>query len=292
MIGKNRIIGVFHKKKNRIIALSAAVLVIFLGYVMYGNTAVTVTEYDVRSEKIPSGFDGFRIVQISDLHNSRNTLMTDSLIEKVKDIAPNVIFLTGDIIDREMTDVTAAKDVIEKLTWIAPVYYVTGNHEARTGEYYALSAKMRSLGVKELKDEAITKRFHGDHIVILGLEDPMGSKARGTTEKADTQKRLSSIAFDHNEYSVLLSHRPELLDVYAAEGVDLVFAGHAHGGLIRLPFIGGIFAPHQGFFPEYSGGEYQKDSTTMIVSRGVGNSGCTFRINNTPEIVVVTLHRQ
>ena len=132
---------------------------------------------------------------------------------------------------------TAAKDVIEKLTWIAPVYYVTGNHEARTGEYYALSAKMRSLGVKELKDEAITKRFHGDHIVILGLEDPMGSKARGTTEKADTQKRLSSIAFDHNEYSVLLSHRPELLDVYAAEGVDLVFAGHAHGGLIRLPFI-------------------------------------------------------
>lgn len=292
MMNDLRITKFFKKKTNRVAAILAAAVVLVSAYLVYGNTAVTVSEYDISSDRIPSGFEGFRIVQISDLHITRHTLMTDPLIEKVKELQPDVIFLTGDVIDRKNADVTVAKEVVERLTWIAPVYYVTGNHEARTGDYFALSEKMNKLGVKELKDMAVIKRFHGDEIVIVGLKDPMGSLSKGVTEKADTEKRLSGIEYDREKYTVLLSHRPELFDIYVDNKVDLVFTGHAHGGLIRIPFIGGLYAPHQGFFPRFTSGEYQKDSTTMIVSRGIGNSGCSVRINNQPDLVVVTLHRK
>ena len=269
-----------------------AVMVIFAVYAFIANTVVTTAAYDIASERIPAGFDGFRIVQISDLHNSRNTLMTDAMIRQVRELSPDVIFLTGDIIDRGRTDVNAAMNVLEKLNAIAPLYAVTGNHEARTEEYYTLSDRMRKLGVTELNDCSVSIRRGNDEMVILGLNDPRMVRKEDVTEADDTEARLNAIGFSRDHFSVLLTHRPELLDIYAAAKVDLVFAGHAHGGLIRLPFIGGLYAPHQGFFPEYVNGAYQKGTTTMIVSRGVGNTGHTFRINDEPEIVFATLHAQ
>lgn len=264
---------------------------VFAVYLFYGNTAVTVSKYDIRSEKIPPGFDGFRIVQISDLHNCHNTLMTGSLVSKTKEAKPDIIFLTGDAIDSYLPDVDAAMRVIEQLNEIAPVYYVIGNHEARTGEYYKLSKEMHKIGIAELSNAFVNIRLNDDEIVIVGINDP---RKVNTDGKADDSKIagdwLGSLKNDRDMYTVLLSHRPELIKTYATNGIDLVFTGHAHGGLIRLPFIGGIYAPNQGLFPKYAGGLYTVADTTMIVNRGAGNSGYSFRINDNPELVLAVLH--
>ena len=275
--------------KRRIIAFSVLTL-LFIAYVIYGNTAVTVSHYDVRSEKIPPEFDGFRIVQISDLHNSGYALMTSSLVKKTKEASPDVIFLTGDAIDRRLTDVNKAFAVIEKLAEIAPVYYVTGNHEASTGEYYRLSKALNKRGVIELNNAFLNLRINEDEIVIAGIDDPMMAHKKRIPEEVTAGQWLGSLGHNREMFTVLLSHRPELINTYEANGVDLVFSGHAHGGLIRIPFIGGVYSPHQGLFPKYAGGIYRKGSTQMIVSRGVANTGYSFRINDNPELVVAVLH--
>lgn len=279
------------KRTRRRVIISLLTLIVFFAfYVIYGNTAVNVTRYDIHSERIPPGFDGFCIVHISDLHNSSNSVMTNSLLKKAVEAHPDVIVITGDTIDRYYPDVDKAINTVEKLNEIAPVYYVTGNHEARTGEYYKLIKLMRKIGVTELSDSFVNVRLNNDEIVIVGVNDPL--KAHDTTipDKTIMEKRLSQLEYDPHFYTVLLSHRPELMNVYTSKNIDLVFTGHAHGGLIRLPFIGGLYAPHQGFLPQYTGGLYKQSFTSMIVSRGVGNSGRTFRINDNPELVVAVLH--
>ena len=263
---------------------------VFTAYAVYGNTVVSVTYYDIRSGKIPPEFDGFCIVLISDFHNSGNAVMTDSLIDKVKKANPDIILLTGDIIDCRTTDVDTGIALIEKISEIAPAYFVMGNHEARTGDYYALSKAMRKMGVTELNNAYVNIRLNDDEIVIAGICDPMTSHDKGIPDSVITNEQLSSLGYDRGYYTVLLSHRPEQLRVYAANDVDLVFTGHAHGGLINIPLIGGLYAPHQGLFPDYYGGLYKRGTTDMIVSRGVGNSGHSFRINNNPELVVAVLH--
>ena len=277
------------KRRLVIILTVAAVLT---AYLYYGNTAVTVTRYDISSEKIPPDFDGFRIVQISDLHNSGNSVMKESLISKTANAKPDVILLTGDMVDSYFTDVSAAISMIEKLNEIAPMYYVIGNHEARTGESSNLIRRMRELGIGILWNSYSIIRVGNDEIVIAGINDPRLLNKDGTADDAAiARESLGSLDYDREMYTILLSHRPELLNTYATYGIDLVFAGHAHGGLVRLPFIGGLYAPHQGLLPDYTGGViYQIADTSMIVSRGVGNSGDTFRINDNPELVVTVLH--
>ena len=279
------------KIKKKIVILILTFALFMAVFTFYGNTVVTVSEYDIRSEKIPPGFDGFRIVQISDLHNSNNTLMTDSLISKVDEAKPDIIFLTGDAIDSYSTDVLAAMRVIKAMNEIAPIYYVIGNHEARTGEYYSLSKAMHKISVTELNNSAVTVRLDDDEIVIAGINDPrLMNQFGGDYDSQLADSWLGSLEYDREMYTILLSHRPELISTYATHGIDLVFSGRAHGGLIRIPFVGGVFAPNQGLFPKYTFGRYTVSDTTMIVSRGVGNSGTSFRLNDNPEIVVVRLH--
>lgn len=287
-MNKDRAKRLFFSRRTIIFLSLAVVLSVYL---FYGNTVVTVSRYDVRSEKIPPDFDGFRIVQISDLHNSRNTMMTESLINKTKKEAPDVILLTGDIIDSYYPDVSAAMNVVQSLNEIAPVYYVIGNHEPRARESSDLISKMRKIGVNVLWDSYAVIRVGDDEINIAGIVDPRITNTDGSGDDADIVSRsIGALDYDRELYTILLSHRPELLTTYATYGVDLVFAGHAHGGLIRLPLIGGLYAPNQGLFPEYSGGLYTMADTSMIVSRGVGNSGNSFRINDNPELVITILH--
>ena len=281
-------------KKSKILRRLIILIVlaaVFAVYVIYGNTAVTVSRYDISSEKIPPGFDGFRIVQISDLHNSRNEWMTESLISKTKEASPDIILLTGDMIDSYLPDVERAINVIERLNRIAPVYYVIGNHEARTGKSGTLIREMRKIGVGILFDSYAVIRVADDERVIASVNDPRRLNIDGSGNDARiVSESIGSMDYDRQMFTVMLSHRPELIRTYATKGVDLVFAGHAHGGLVRLPFIGGLFAPNQGFFPDYTAGKYSVADTTMIVSRGVGNSGYSFRINDNPELVVAELH--
>lgn len=263
-------------RKHPILLILFAVFLALLLWSLWGNTALMVTEYTVANEEIPIAYDGFTIAQVSDLHNAEFGRDNEKLLTLLEETAPDMIAITGDLLDSRRTDLDAAIHFVRKCVDIAPTYYVPGNHEARIPESYAaLKAQMEAVGVIILENKSVTLEKQGTSITVTGLMDP---------DFGLTVPELSA-----ENYQVVLSHRPELMEFYAQCGLDLVFTGHAHGGQFRLPFIGGLFAPHQGFFPKYDAGVYTQDNTFMVVSRGLGNSLFPLRFNNRPELVVVTL---
>ena len=257
---------------------------------IWGNTALMISEFTIKDEKIPGSFNGFRIAQISDLHNAEFGENNEKLIELLEKCEPDIILLTGDLVDSRNTDIEIGISFAEKAVMIAPTYYVTGNHEARISEYEEFIEGITSAGVRVLENESVMLEQSGESIIVAGVADPsfITDYLFGDTESV-TKEILSEMNVDNETYTILLAHRPELFDVYVESNVDLVFSGHAHGGQFRLPFIGGVVAPNQGLFPVYDAGLYTKDTTSMIVSRGIGNSILPFRINNRPEIVLVNL---
>ena len=273
--------------------LAVACMVILFMWILYGNSKLVITDYQVSSDRIPESFDGFRIVQISDLHNARFGKENEKLLERLSHAEPDVIVLTGDLVDSRRTDLDIALSFASEAVQIAPVYYVPGNHEARIPEYEQLKSDLTEAGVTVLENQKVQLDRDGMNITLMGIPDPsFATDYLLGDSRAVAAQAIKNLQNKTDGYTVLLSHRPELFDIYVAEEVDLVFSGHAHGGQFRFPFIGGLFAPNQGFFPEYDAGQLQRENTTMIVSRGVGNSILPVRINNPPEIVVAELHRQ
>ena len=268
-------------------------LIVLTIWIVMTNTKLEITEYKIRLSSVPEAFDGFRIVQVSDLHNAEFGEKNSKLLKLLSETCPDVIVLTGDLIDSRNADVDIALTFAGKAVQIAPVYYVTGNHEARVAEYKELKNGLAEAGVTVLDNQKIRITRDGEPITLMGIDDPsfQTDYLFGDAEFV-AQQTIISLQNDADSFTVLLSHRPELFDLYVDTGVNLVFSGHAHGGQFRLPFVGGLVAPNQGFFPKYDAGRFDKENTTMIVSRGVGNSIIPFRINNPPEIVVVELKRQ
>ena len=271
----------------------AICLVVISAWIVLDNTNLEITEYYATSSRIPDPFDGFEIAQISDLHNAEFGDKNKDLLVPLSQIEPDVIVLTGDLIDSRHADMDIALDFAGKAVQIAPVYYVTGNHEARISEYEQLKMGLTDLGVVVLENKKVQITKDGESISLMGIQDPSfrTDYLFGDTETVARQA-ISSLQNASDGFTVLLSHRPELFDLYVDTGMDLVFSGHAHGGQFRLPVLGGLVAPNQGFFPKYDAGQFIEENTTMIVSRGVGNSIIPFRINNPPEIVVVELMGQ
>lgn len=258
------------------------IAVIAVIYLYWGNTKIGVTNITVTSDNIPDEFNGFKIVHISDLHNAEFGDGQKDLIDKIEAQDADIIVITGDMIDSRRTDVDKAVELITGLGNKIPVYYVTGNHESRVREYNELESKLIENGVTVLKNESVKIEKDSSFINVIGVDDPsFGMSAN------DIFHTVSELKTDG--YDVLLSHRPELFETYCESGAELVLCGHAHGGQVRIPFIGGIVAPNQGLFPEYTAGSYKSGSTEMIVSRGLGNSIIPLRVNNPPELVVITL---
>lgn len=257
------------------------------------NQALQFNTYTLSSQELPTSFDGFRIVQVSDLHNAEIGEGNEKLLTTLQDAQPNIIVLTGDLIDSRKTKVDVALEFAEQAMQIAPCYYVTGNHEARVQEYTALKEGLTSLGVVVLEDTSTKIELNGESITLIGVNDP-SFQTDYLLGDAETVMRgtLSRLTDETDGFTLLLSHRPELFDIYVEFGIDLVFSGHAHGGQFRLPFIGGVFAPNQGFFPKYDGGMFVQGNTSMLVSRGVGNSIIPFRINNKPEVILIELIKE
>ena len=279
---------VFGMKKKRRIVLSMLAALLLAGtiWIWIDNSRIVTTHYTVTNGKVPDAFDGFVIAQVSYLHNAAFGEGNARLLDALAEAEPDIIVITGDLIDSRRTDVETAAAFAEAAVTIAPVYYVAGNHEGRVPEAAAaLEKRMTAAGVHILHNERMTLSRGGAEIDILGLDDPSGTETDGLS--ADEIAAMT----EQGRFTVLLSHRPDLFARYCASGVDLVFSGHAHGGQIRLPLFGGLFAPHQGFFPDYTQGCYTENGTTMVVSRGLGNSLFPFRVNNPPELVVVCLHR-
>lgn len=280
------------KKQNKKVFLyvSLVALICLAAWTIWGNTALEVNEYEIVSDRIPQNFDGFRIAQVSDLHNAEFGEGNEKLIQQLSQTDPDVIVITGDLIDSRHTDIEIALEFARQSIKISPVYYVSGNHEARVREYEDLKMGLAEAGVVILENQKVQITRGEESITLMGIDDPSFQEDYlfGDAESVARQV-ITDLQNESDGYTVLLSHRPELFDLYVDNGMDLVLSGHAHGGQFRLPFIGGLVAPNQGFFPEYDAGLFNEGRTTMIVSRGVGNSIIPLRFNNRPEIVMVTL---
>ena len=234
---------------------------------------------------VPKAFDGYKILQVADLQNKVFARDQAPLLKKINASSPDIIVITGDLLDRHegRTDVDSAMGFIQEITNIAPVYFVSGNHEHQSGEWDILLEELIEAGVTVLDNGKSILEKDGETITVLGLAD------KSVNQHYD--KMLHTLmAGQEDSFNILLSHRPELFETYVKENIDLTFTGHAHGGQIIIPFLRqGIFAPHQGFFPKYTEGMHEKDGTVMVVSRGLGNSSFPFRIFNRPELIEVTL---
>lgn len=255
------------------------------------NTTLDIDEFTVSSDDIPEEFDSYSIVQLSDLHNVDYKRLSPDFFESIKSCEPDVIFITGDIVSSYPPSCENSVEIISRLAEISDVYFVSGNHEAREEEQYK---KMRDAfeqyGVRELFNESVFIKKNGGKINLIGIADP---ELFGDMDKrrALIERTMTGLVKD-GMYNIMLFHRPEYFDEICASGVQLAFTGHAHGGQFILPFVGGVVAPGQGFFPKYTEGIYSSDATRMIVSRGIGQSVFPFRINNSPELVHVVLKNE
>ncbi|HIS49634.1 MAG TPA: metallophosphoesterase [Candidatus Gallacutalibacter pullistercoris] len=254
------------------------------------NNRLTVSEYEFSFSTLPESFDGLRIVQLSDLHNKRFGKKQARLLERVAALAPDMIAVTGDLIDRRRTTLQTAlpaQELCIGAVWLAPVFYVPGNHEAKFQEYPAFREQLMQLGVQVLENRTMHLSKRGASITIAGIADPDFFR----TQKTHFRTQLFGMIPVNAGFTMLLSHRPEKLNDYGAAGADLVLAGHAHGGQIRLPAAGPVWVPSQGLFPPLAQGARRFGKTTMVISRGLGNSLFPQRVFNCPEIVCVTLRR-
>ena len=281
------------KGKKRMIAwMIVVVLAVGLAalavWTAWGNTALELNTYTEQSDRLPVAFNGYRIAQVSDLHNDEMGEGNENLLSVLREAAPDIIVITGDLIDSRRTNIDVALHFAAEAMKIAPCYYVTGNHEARISDYDRLREGLTETGVVVLEDEKVYIQKDGESIAVLGVADPSFCADFMVSEEETVGRVLDGLA-EENRYTVLLSHRPELFELYREKGMDLVLSGHAHGGQFRLPFVGGLAAPDQGLFPKYDGGLYTEGDTNMIVSRGIGNSLFPFRFNNRPEVVLTQL---
>ncbi|MCM3089236.1 metallophosphoesterase [Bhargavaea ginsengi] len=262
-------------------------------YIVYDNGRLTVTDYTVSDPHIPESFDGLKIVQLSDVHDGEFGGEQADLIEAVRREKPDYIFLTGDFIDSNRYDLDRSMKMIPALTGMAEVFYVTGNHEVATNEVDEITSALSDAGVHVLRNRAMVVGSGNSSIAIAGIDDPLsGVGTEG--EAAFTQHAIEQATAEVPEgmFTVLLAHRPEQFSTYADMGMPLVFSGHAHGGQVRIPFVGGLNSPGQGWFPDLTSGIHSQSGTQLVISRGLGNSQFPLRILNTPEIVSVTLQSE
>ena len=268
------------------------ILIICLGIFFYWqNNGIMLNEINYRNPKIPDSFDDYKIIHISDLHNKSFGKNQKRLMDKIRKNKPDIIVITGDLIDQRRYDLNTAMEFVKKAVGITDVYYVSGNHELWSGKYEEIKKTLQGEGVTVLDDQKSQIVIEEDSIEIIGLSDPAFHNSYEEIEKYGELKNRLKKLIDESVFQILLSHRPELFELYADAKVDLTFSGHTHGGQFRIPLVGGIIAAGQGLFPIYINALYTKGDSTMVVSRGLGNSIIPIRIGNRPELVVVRLKK-
>ena len=275
------------KRKWKIMLyIGIPILLAMIVWIIWGNKALELNAYTVTSADLPSSFDGFRIAHVSDLHNTEMGENNEKLLTMLRDAKPDMIAITGDLIDSRSTDIPLALRFVEEAMKIAPCYFVSGNHELRIAEYEEFLQSLSDLGVVILDNTQTEIIRNGEKITVMGLRDP---NLEMQNFDGDAPAIVQQYLHAEDGFVLLLSHRPELFEVYAKNEIDLALTGHAHGGQFRFPLIGGLIAPQQGLFPEYDAGWFVQGDTRMIISRGIGNSAFPFRFNNRPEVILITL---
>ena len=257
------------------------------GFLLWGNCSLQTTETALVSPALPPAFDGLRIVELADLHGRVFGRGSRRLLAAVRRAEPDLICIDGDLFD-EHTDLAMLPPLLRGLCAIAPVYYVTGNHEWRVPGLRGILAQMRACGVTVLQDDWRVLRRGEDALIVAGTDDPCGPAERKTPAEliADIRAEAGEAAF-----LLLLAHRNDQLPQWSALGVQAVLAGHCHGGVVRLPFVGGLFGTDRRLFPAWDAGLYRQGETALYVSRGLGYTNVHFRLFNRPEVAVIVLRR-
>ena len=260
-------------------------LVVIIGLLLADSgVRIVTTEYELSYAELPAEFDGFRILQLSDLHGEVFGRKNARLLRKAAAAKPDIIALTGDLADRD-TDMADIDALLAALTEIAPVYYVSGNHEWSGRLLDVLHVLFKKYGVTYLQNEYVTLERRGAELLLAGVEDPNGLKDQPKPDEV-----IAGLRAEHpEEFTVLLGHRNDWAEKYPALPVQLVFCGHAHGGIVRLPGIGGLLGTGGTFFPDYTSGVYDVGTYRLVISRGIGGSIAVPRFLNNPELVSVTL---
>lgn len=280
------------QRRNHHFWRNLLILIVLFGiYLYWGNRSIETDEATFTSGALPAGFDGCRIVQLSDLHGKYFGKGNERLYSAVKAAHPEYIFVTGDLVDRKTENPTIyAGEVGAALSAIAPTYYVTGNHEWGHGTKVVEEIKrtLRESGVTVLSNEFTYLARNGDTIVLAGIDDPNGYADQETPYEL-AQEVYAACG---DPFWILLAHRNNrFARQYSLLGADLVCSGHAHGGIVRLPGTDGLFSHDLDLFPSYTAGLYEENGSVLFVTRGLGNSGPSFRVFNRPEIAVLTLRR-
>lgn len=263
-----------------------SILLIVIAVLWYdSNFRLVTTRYDIVSSSIPSSFDGYTIVQVSDVHGREYGKDNEDLVRLIADQMPDIIAITGDLIDR-YPDLESAGTLAAQLVEIAPVYYVSGNHEWDSGKTGELFAILEASGVHIMYDEHVLLERSGESIILAGVQDPNSWGIRQTpTELMDAISEYYPDA-----YKMLLAHRNDYAELYPDLKTDLVLCGHAHGGIVRLPYVGGVFGTKRNIFPDDEDSVIGEGNYDIIVSHGLGERLFHFRILNNPEIVVIKLY--
>ena len=259
------------------------------GFFRWSNHSLQVERLTFSSPRLPEGFDGCTVVVLADLHGAVFGEDNQRLLETVSNQAPDVILLAGDLLDRfRETPHSYAVDLGQRLAAIAPTYFVTGNHEWALPDVPALKEALTEAGVTVLDNRFVTLERGGDQILLAGVDDPNGYADQKTPEELAEEVHAAW----GDGFWLLLAHRNNLFAPrYSRLGADLVISGHGHGGMIRLPFTDGLISVERTLFPSYTAGFYEENGSTAFISRGLGNSGPSFRLFNRPEVAVLTLRR-
>lgn len=279
------------KKRNYIYSSIVGGLA-FAAFAYRQNHILDIQTLTYRNKKLPLSFEGFRVLHISDFHNAQFGRHQRKILKQIQNLQPDIIVLSGDMIDRKKTtkeNIYKNFTFIEGIVKLAPVYYVPGNHEATSCMYIYLKQFLLDIGVYVIENSKVEISRKQETISLIGLKDPKfydDDQYRFEENLASIRKTVDT------SFCMLLSHRPEKFIVYEKYGIDLAFCGHAHGGQVRIPKVGGLYAPGQGIFPTFTDGFYTANTCTMVVSRGLGNSRAPLRVNNHPQLVVVCFRKE
>ncbi len=260
---------------------------------IWGNITLSVEHFTIETDKL--NIEGsYKIAHVSDYHNTYNQNINKELLSSLSEEKPDIIVLTGDLVDYRKSDIEKSLDFISVIIEIAPVYYVMGNHECNISidsqsAFDNMIKELKTLGVTVLRGESsVIILPNNEKINIFGIDDPYFHCEYASQVKTTTDSLCSSLDVNKNEFNILLAHHPEQLDIYSQYGFDLVYSGHAHGGQGRIFGIG-LIAPDQGFFPKYTSGIYEEGETKLIVSRGIGNSAFPVRIFDRSHLIYTTI---
>lgn len=279
---------------KNIVAISVSGLGLLCMRIYLDNKFLNVSRYEIKSDKIPTEFNKFKIIHLSDFHNYDFGKDNVKVIQKINNEHPDIIVMTGDMVNKYDKNFDRFLKLSETLSKKYKIYYIIGNHEKRLKNYHLnfIIEKLSQYNIKILNDEKITITRKNNFINIYGIDIPLPFyKTRNKPTNIEEVVDVLLKKCYEKEYNILLAHNPLYFETYSKYNVDLTLSGHVHGGMIRLPFVGGLLSPERKLFPKYSSGIYEANKKKLIVSRGLGHSKPGIRLFNMPEILSITLLR-